>query len=211
MTVERPGARTVAVAMAALAAGVVLGCGIGPAEDSGTAPSRVDSPPGPYRPVTSLLANPSFEDGRQLGGRPVKWGGGNAALMVDISSVHDGHSSARIHRTSQTGGNFGSITSCFPATTVAGGAVRYRGFLKSVDAKSGGLWMRVDGPKSSKRPLAFDNMRDRAVRGTTGWKRYSVELPVPANAKNICLGVLLAGEGTLWADGLTLEVAGVRA
>jgi hypothetical protein len=205
MTGERPGARTVAVAMAALASGVFLGCA------SGTAPSRVDSPPGPYRPVTRLLANPSFEDGRQPGGRPVKWGGGNAALMVDVSSAHDGHSSARIHRTSQTGGDFGTITSCFPATTVAGGAVRYRGFLKSVDAKSGGLWMRVDGPKSSKRPLAFDNMRDRAVRGTTGWKRYSVELPVPANAKNICLGVLLAGEGTLWADGLTLEVARVRA
>lgn len=209
MTLRRPKATTVAVAMAALTAAVVLGAVVGPIEDRRPVPSTVDSPPGPYRSVDNLVANKSFEEGRQPGGRPVKWGGGNVAeaLMVDTSTAHDGRASARIHRTPQTAGKFGTITTCFPATTLAGGALRYRGFLKSADADWGGLWMRVDGPRGSKRSLAFDNMDDRAVRGTTDWRRYTVELPVPAGARNVCLGVLLAGVGTLWADALTVEVA----
>jgi hypothetical protein len=39
-------------------------------------------------------------------------------------------------------------------------------------------------------------MQDRGVSGTTDWKRYTVELPVAADAKNINFGALLPGDGT---------------
>jgi hypothetical protein len=63
--------------------------------------------------------------------------------------------------------------------------------------------MRVDGDR---RILGFDNMDNRAVRGTTDWTMYSVVLDVPENAKNIFFGILLVGKGQVWADDLSLEV-----
>ena len=84
-----------------------------------------------------------------------------------------------------------------------GKRVRLSGWLKTVDAGEGALWMRID---SEQRMLAFDNMSDRAVSGTNDWKMYSVVLDVPGDAKNIFLGVLLTGKGQTWADDLTFEV-----
>jgi len=66
------------------------------------------------------------------------------------------------------------------------------------------LLIRINRQKQ--RMLAFDNMSDRVVSGTTDWKMYSVVLDVPDDAKNIFLGVLLTGKGQTWADDLTFEV-----
>ena len=68
-----------------------------------------------------------------------------------------------------------------------------------------GLWMRVD---VDSRPVAFDNMGKRPVKGRTDWKQYSVVLDVPNDATNINFGFLIAGEGTLWGDELNFEVIG---
>ena len=56
--------------------------------------------------------------------------------------------------------------------------------------------------------LAFDNMQDRGVTGTTDWKRYDIELPVAADAKNINFGAILSGNGTAWFDGLSVQLDG---
>ena len=41
------------------------------------------------------------------------------------------------------------------------------GYMKSQDVAGwAGFWFRIDGQGA--RPLAFDNMHGRAVRGTTG-------------------------------------------
>lgn len=44
----------------------------------------------------------------------------------------------------------------------------------------GGLWFRVDG--TTGKSLSFDNMQDRAVKGTTEWARYEIVLDVPEGA-----------------------------
>ncbi|HZE88067.1 MAG TPA: erythromycin esterase family protein, partial [Verrucomicrobiae bacterium] len=62
---------------------------------------------------------------------------------------------------------------------------------------------RVDGVSGV---LAFDNMEDRGVSGTSDWKRYEIELPVDAAVKNINFGVLMPGEGTAWFDDLAIEL-----
>jgi hypothetical protein len=64
----------------------------------------------------------------------------------------------------------------------------------------------VDG---SSGVLAFDNMQDRGVTGTTDWKRYEIELSAAADAKNINFGALLTGDGSAWFDGLVVELDGV--
>lgn len=56
--------------------------------------------------------------------------------------------------------------------------------------------------------LAFDDMRDRAVKGTTGFEWYSVVLDVPADAHRISMGVMLNGEGAVLIRELSFGAVG---
>ena len=108
---------------------------------------------------------------------------------------------------SGAGPSFGVATAKFPVKDSAGKRVRFSGYIKTEDVKNGfaGLWWRVDGAAGV---LAFDNMQDRGVVGTTDWKRYDIELPVAADAKNINFGAILTGTGTAWFDGLSVQLDG---
>lgn len=106
------------------------------------------------------------------------------------------------------GASFGVATTTFPVQAAAGKRIRYSGYIKTENISRGwaGLWWRVDGNSGV---LAFDNMQDRGAKGTTDWTRYEIDLPVAADAKNINFGVLHAGDGSAWFDGLAVEVNGV--
>ena len=65
--------------------------------------------------------------------------------------------------------------------------------------------MRVDGGGGT---MAFDNMMNRAVRGTTDWTQTSIVLDVPAEAEGIMFGLILSGSGEAWIDDASLEVVG---
>ncbi|TWU56600.1 Regulatory protein BlaR1 [Rubripirellula tenax] len=140
--------------------------------------------------------NPDFAD---------QWGGGGMGyeLVRDKDDKHSGEASGRIARVKPSG-NFGTFTQMFQSDDYRGKRIRLSGFLKTKDAKSSGLWMRIDGPGDQ--PLGFDNMQDRGVKGTTDWTTYEIELDVPAEATNIAIGFLLIGDGTIWGDDLKLEV-----
>jgi erythromycin esterase-like protein len=103
---------------------------------------------------------------------------------------------------------FGVATATFPVKEAAGKRIKFSGYIKTENVTGGfaGLWWRVDGASGV---LAFDNMQDRGVTGTTDWKRYEIELPVAADAKNINFGAIMPGRGTAWFDGLSIELDGV--
>lgn len=105
--------------------------------------------------------------------------------------------------------DFGVATSTFPIKAAAGKHIRFSGYIKTEGVANGyaGLWWRVDGASGV---LAFDNMQDRGVTGTTDWKRYDIELPVAADATNINFGALFPGTGTAWFDGLSVEMDGTQ-
>jgi hypothetical protein len=127
-------------------------------------------------------------------------------IYVDSEIKHGGQASASIKfNCGDDQYPWASLGQSIAADEYRGKRVRLSGWLKTVDAGEAGLWMRVDGEQ---RMLAFDNMSDRVVSGTTDWKMYSVVLDVPDDAKNIFLGVLLTGKGQTWADDLTFEVVG---
>ena len=65
--------------------------------------------------------------------------------------------------------------------------------------------MRVDKQRD---PVAFDNMQDRPIKGTTGWQSYAVVLDVPQDATGIAFGILLGGTGAVWLNNVTFEVVG---
>src|SRR5215471_16702910 len=53
---------------------------------------------------------------------------------------------------------------------------RISAMVRTADAQWAGLWMRVDkGPNM----VAFDNMQNRSIKGTSGWQEYEVVLDVP--------------------------------
>lgn len=68
----------------------------------------------------------------------------------------------------------------------------------------GGVWLRIDSADSGHH-LAFANMWDRRVVGTTEWSRHCVELDVPDAAARVAWGFYLHGPGQLWVTGLQLE------
>ena len=152
--------------------------------------------------------NLDFEEGRKVTGWPKSWGGGGQgyAFTTDENAPHSGQYCGRIEYVGPASSSgFGTLTQCIPVGEYADKRVRYAGWLKSQGAAEwGGLWMRVDGANT--RSLAFDNMQNRGIKGTTDWTRYEIVLDVAPEATQICFGFLLSDAGILWGDDLTIEV-----
>jgi ketosteroid isomerase-like protein len=144
-----------------------------------------------------------------ISGLPVGWwrtpaNSSNAYLIaVDTNVKHEGQASALIKLGCGEESDFGSLGQVIAADEYRSKRIRYSGWLKTENADAVGLWLRIDGDR---RTLGFDNMMDRPVRNTTGWKQYEVVLDVPAEAVNIVFGTLVNGKGQAWVDDLKLEI-----
>ena len=100
--------------------------------------------------------------------------------------------------------SFAGVRQPLFAEPYRGASVRLRAWLRSEEISGrGGLYVRIDGEQHQM--LAIDNMRYRAVTGSTPWRRYEVALDVPEEAEEVAFGVYLWGRGTLWADDFTIE------
>jgi hypothetical protein len=98
----------------------------------------------------------------------------------------------------------GSLTHGESAVPWRGHRVAVRAELRTGQVGGwAGLWLRVDGADG--RALAFDNMQDRPLRGTSSFTWYSVVLDVPADAEHLSLGVLLHGPGAVFIRELRFE------
>ena len=72
---------------------------------------------------------------------------------------------------------FGTIMQQFKADAYRGQRLRLAALVRSEGVERwAGLWMRVDGP--GRHSLAFDNMQNRGITGTTDWTPYNVVLDV---------------------------------
>gem|GEM_PF-1129639 len=135
-------------------------------------------------------------------------GGNGYRVQIDAAVFHSGKQSLQMKFQGAPRNNFGVATGSFPVQEAAGKRIKFSAYVKTQNVTDGyaGLWWRVDGP--SQNMLAFDNMHDRGVTGTTDWKRYEIELPVAAEATNINFGCMNTGQGTAWFDSLEIEVDG---
>jgi hypothetical protein len=108
---------------------------------------------------------------------------------------------------------FGTLMRSYSPGPYLGKRVRFTASVKADKVTEwAGLWMRVDDAvhKTGQYPsmLAFDNMQSRPMKGTFGWKSFSVVLDVPEEATGISLGILLQGGGSVWLNGAKIEVVG---
>ncbi len=126
---------------------------------------------------------------------------------VDLATSFAGLPSAYLKSKGDPQEGFGTLMQAFAATNYRGKRVRLSGYVKSQDvARVAGLWMRVDGKGEPAKMLAFDNMGDRPIKGTTDWQRYQVVLDVPDSAVDIVFGMLLNGPGEVWLNDTDIEV-----
>jgi hypothetical protein len=122
---------------------------------------------------------------------------------VDAGQAYQAHKSAFLKSKQPSVEGFGTLMQQFTAEQYLGKKVRLSGVVKSDEVKGwAGLWMRVD---RGKEVVAFDNMEDRAIKGTTDWQRYEVVLDVPKDATGISLGILLTNAGEVWLNSTKFE------
>jgi len=127
-------------------------------------------------------------------------------IGVENNAERNGHVAFLKSISPINGDKFGTIMQTFLPDNYLGKRIKLSGYIKSQDVKSwAGMWLRIDG-ESVEKPLGFDNMQNRPIKGSTSWKKYEIVLDVPANSKAIAYGVLLAGPGTVWLDDLSFEV-----
>ncbi|MGB8370602.1 MAG: hypothetical protein ACLPYZ_11305 [Limisphaerales bacterium] len=128
-------------------------------------------------------------------------------MTLDHDTTHNGKGSASLKCIVPKASGFGTLMQTFKADTYRGQRIRMSGYVRSRNVKDwAGLWMRVDGAKDE--VLAFDNMQNRAVKGTTDWTRYEIVLDVPETSQQIAFGVLLSGMGQVWLDDVKFETVG---
>ncbi len=122
---------------------------------------------------------------------------------VDPAASNNGHPSAYLRSKQPFVEGFGTLMQGIRADHYLGKRVRLSALVRTEETQgSAGLWMRVDKGNT---PLAFDNMQDRPIKGTTGWKEYEVVLEVPQDATGIFFGVLLGQSGTVWINTVKFE------
>ncbi|HXO29254.1 MAG TPA: erythromycin esterase family protein [Thermoanaerobaculia bacterium] len=156
------------------------------------------------------LAFPTGETGKQW-----QFGGAGYEVGVDAQETRTAGGPRSLRLAWRPGAavvperTFGVATTRFPVEAARGKHLRLEGWVRT-DAITRGwaaLWARVDGPNGV---LAFDNMMDRGIHGTTSWSPVEVEMDVPPDASAIFLGALLTGDGTAWVSELAVVVEPIR-
>jgi hypothetical protein len=117
-------------------------------------------------------------------------------VAVDHEAEYSHYASVVLHSKRLTAGGFGTFMQQFRADDFRGKRVRLSGSVKAEGVQDwAGLWMRVNKDTFV---VAFDNMKDRPVRGTHEWQDCEVVLEVPLTATDISFGILLSGPGAVW-------------
>jgi len=120
----------------------------------------------------------------------------------DDTRVHD-KPSACIRAIVENPKGFASIEQEFSAEEFRGKHIRYSGAIKTNNVTDlCELWMKVSGPDGV---VSFDNMEDRALKGTSEWKDCSIVLNVPKESRSIKMGFLVSGTGTGWLNSVAVE------
>lgn len=145
---------------------------------------------------------------------PAGWGKNgskNDSYVVGVDSTQSwgGMPSAYVESLSPSVDGFGGMMQTISAESYAGKRVRLSGWVKTEEANQGGghLWLRIDGQERGAM-LGFDNMDNRAVKGTQDWQEASIVLDVPAGSAALAYGFFVSGGGKMWVNGQRIEEVG---
>lgn len=126
-------------------------------------------------------------------------------IGLDENVRKSGDSSAFIASTNEEIKGFGTLMQMSSASEYLGKRIKMTAYIKSENvANWAGMWLRVDS-KGTRKMLSFDNMQDRPIKNSTNWGKYEIVLDVPEESGTLNFGLLLAGTGKVWFDGVEFE------
>ncbi|WP_137789137.1 AraC family transcriptional regulator [Bacillus sp. E(2018)] len=165
-------------------------------------------PPGKYRKLMRTISGMEENEMNQTtevkgwmlsGSHPSDY-----RMETDDKIFHTGTKSGCLYATGDMGdGQFGTMMQSISADRFRGKRIKMSCYLKTEDVTKCGAWFRVDNQSGD--VVQFDNMDNRSIIGTSDWNYYKVVLDVPAESASMHFGVLLAGQGKVWADGFRFE------
>jgi hypothetical protein len=130
------------------------------------------------------------------------------AIASDLEVTQSGAPTETIRATAAAPSNFGTVMQTIAPTLFLGQRLTFSAVVKTSGvAQNAGLWMRVDGPKDEG-ILAFYNMDDQPLTGTSDWTPHEVTLDVAAEARSVSFGLWLNGPGQIWLDSVALVSCG---
>jgi len=160
-------------------------------------------------PVRADIINPGFEStvpGRR--GDPEGWftfqhaGDKSYSFTLDSEGPRTGTRSLRIENVGPE--PYGAVAQSFEAAAHRGKVARFSAWLRTRDVSETGAVLTLMTLQAGV-PQAQNFMAESPVKGTTGWTRYTITLPVPNGAARIEIGAMLQGKGALWLDDVELE------
>ena len=102
---------------------------------------------------------------------------------------------------------FAGLAQTFKADYYRGKRLRFSAAVRAADLENlAALFMRVSG--ANDKLLAFDNMRNRKITGTTDWTPYAIVLDVAEQAEDITFGFFLSQMGQVWMANVHLDEVG---
>lgn len=172
-----------------------------------TAAAPATTPAGSQR---VSLANAGFES-TQPGprGDPQGWfsfqhaGPVSYKFSVDATERHSGERSLRVDNSGPE--IYGAIAQGLDARPWRGKVARLSGWVKTRDADDGGAVLTLLALQTGAM-LAQNFMPDAPIKGTTGWKRYTITLTLPPGTDKVEVGLMLHGRGAVWLDDVELEI-----
>ncbi len=197
---------------------VVAACAASPpAPAVAPAPAPVATPATPAAaPATAAaptrgipLVNPGFESAKMTTrGEPEGWfsfqhaGDVSYRFIADTADPRSGAKSLRIENVGPE--PYGAIAQIVDARPHTGKVARLSGWLRTRDASGTGAGLTVLMLQGGA-TLAQNFMLETPVKGTTGWTRYTITLPVAPGTDRIEVGAMMQGKGALWLDDVELE------
>ncbi|MEZ0364885.1 hypothetical protein ACAG26_14440 [Mycobacterium sp. pUA109] len=173
--------------------------------EGASADKRADMLRSGYHAVGSMTitrGGTTVKGWHMAGSNPADYEFDRTAETIDDNAV------VRLRAVNDNAAGFGTMMQTIAPTRYLGTRVRLSGLLKGNDIDGwAGLWLRIDSQQQTA-PLAFDNMQDRSIQGSTGWSSESIVLDVDEHASAIAFGVLLQGTGSVDIAGLRFEEVG---
>ena len=156
------------------------------------------------------LHNPQFRDWDREHGGPAGWFmnlKGYAAEQV-CDAAPPAPCAVKLSATaSRASGQFGAFFYDLPAAAAGGHTVTLSGRIRTQAVQDGwaGLFASVEARGQS---IAYKNSGKDGARGDTGWREFSIIVPVAPNARSLRVGVLMTGTGSAWFSDLKVVVDG---
>ncbi len=161
----------------------------------------------PVHGVELTSKNLGFEEWQTDQTKPAGWKlvGTAHKLSADCQIAKEGKCSARLENQTQTPAALTALVQTLPASSIGGHPLILSGWIKTLDVQGQAeFFLQVDA--RTKSAVAETSLGKLAPAGTQDWQRFSIKVPVAANAAFVHFGLGFKGSGTVWFDDLTLEV-----